>query len=95
MQKQMIQTKRAVLLSSVKTSGRFFQIFWAFPEKLNFKNACLLFRVHGFIHFCQEKVYFFLVSNFERNHFHDYLTGVLGRTHRISSGTKVWQTCLK
>ena len=28
--------KTAVLLSSVKTSGRFFQIFVPFPEKLDF-----------------------------------------------------------
>ena len=30
-----ILTKQLFLLSSVKTSGRFFQIFVAFPEKLN------------------------------------------------------------
>ena len=30
------------LLSSVKTSGRFFQIFVAFSEKLDFKRAALL-----------------------------------------------------
>ena len=32
-------TKQLLLLSSVKTSGRFFQIFEAFSEKLNFKDC--------------------------------------------------------
>ena len=32
-----VLTKQLFLLSSVKTSGRFFQIFVAFSEKLNFK----------------------------------------------------------
>ena len=31
-----VLTKQLFLLSSVKTSGRFFQIFVAFSEKLNF-----------------------------------------------------------
>ena len=33
-----VLTKQLFLLSSVKTSGRFFQIFAAFSEKLNFKK---------------------------------------------------------
>ena len=34
----LVLTKQLFLLSSVKTSGRFFQIFVAFSEKLGFKN---------------------------------------------------------
>ena len=33
-----VLTKQLFLLSSVKTSGIFFQIFVAFSEKLNFKS---------------------------------------------------------
>jgi hypothetical protein len=33
-----VLTKQLFLLSSGKTSGRFFQIFVAFSEKLNFKT---------------------------------------------------------
>ena len=36
-----VLTKQMFLLSSVKTSGRFFQIFVAFSEKLNFKRKSL------------------------------------------------------
>ena len=34
-----ILTKQLFLLSSVKTSGRFFQIFVAFSEKRDFNNS--------------------------------------------------------
>ena len=37
-----VLTKRLFLLSSVKTSGRFFQIFVAFSEKLDFKSGGFL-----------------------------------------------------
>ena len=37
-------TKQLFLLSSVKTSGRFFQIFVAFSEKLDFKASLSLWE---------------------------------------------------
>jgi hypothetical protein len=45
----LVLTKQLSLLSSVKTSGRFFQIFVAFSEKLNFKTAlvCKQDRTEG------------------------------------------------
>ena len=36
-----VLTKQLFLLSSVKTSGRFFQIFVAFSEKLNYTTICI------------------------------------------------------
>ena len=40
-------TKQLFLLSSVKTGGRFFQIFVAFSEKLDFTYLQFLFVVVG------------------------------------------------
>ena len=40
-------TKQLFLLSSVKTSGRFFQIFVAFSEKLNFIYLCN-YAIHSY-----------------------------------------------
>ena len=40
-----VLTKQLFLLSSVKTSGRFFQIFVAFSEKLDFNKVSLKVRV--------------------------------------------------
>jgi hypothetical protein len=39
----LVLTKQLFLLSSVETSRRFFQIFVAFSEKLNFKECFFLF----------------------------------------------------
>ena len=48
-----VLTKQLFLLSSVKTSGRFFQIFVAFSEKLNFKQIMLKkFQMGGIIKPC-------------------------------------------
>ena len=43
----LVLTKQLFLLSSVKTSGRFFQNFVAFLEKLNFKNKCFTSFLFG------------------------------------------------
>ena len=52
--------KTAFLLNSVKTSGRFFQIFVAFSEKLNFITENGIFSVFSNNHPCQ---YFMYLEN--------------------------------
>ena len=42
----LVLTKQLCLLSSIKTSGTFFQIFVAFSEKLNFNEKFLNINVH-------------------------------------------------
>ena len=38
----LVLRRQLLLFSSIKTSGRFFQIFVAFLEKLDFKNICII-----------------------------------------------------
>ena len=70
-----VLTKQMFLLSSVKTSGRFFQIFVAFSEKLDFMiNLFSFFLDHfppTFIHSCVVR---FLVQLKTINEKYVYLT---------------------
>ena len=62
-----VLTKQLFLLSIVKTSGRFFQIFVAFSEKLNFnfKRAFWCHRYNQKINFLNLKFNAGLNVNFE------------------------------
>ena len=53
-----VLTKQLFLLSSVNTSGRFFQIFVAFSEKLDFTSISDLIRQDTFatkVRFCNAR----------------------------------------